>query len=342
VRGLLGNWQFYRDGRLWILICMFTNFRNQVIAILGIIFFLIALLEGISYLYTLNQVQAATRWGVRFAVTDVHNNKFCADAAKALNLVAADTFNGDGLDCKVPHSYQQQKPSPKEDTILITQKFHNWARLPSIRDEVIAGISRLHINLQESGDYLAYLKTHESKWLGNPEIPGYLHVTICSRENIVVQENKYSLLWDDNLPRCFDNTNKVFMDDPGEARNRVKVVVYYTYTPVTLLFRFAWPTIPIIASSEGIVEFLGPGRIVGIKKDTSEPTPSPSPTITPMPKNWLGYDQGQPTQKSTLSFIMTVFLIGGGMGLFVVSRVVWFIKTVQNRQKMTVKQLKSR
>ena len=50
-------------------------------------------------------VQNAARFGLRYLVTGEYNVNYCDEAGAALGLTAADTYNGDPLDCIVPDDY---------------------------------------------------------------------------------------------------------------------------------------------------------------------------------------------------------------------------------------------
>ncbi|MFZ6029631.1 MAG: TadE/TadG family type IV pilus assembly protein [Chloroflexota bacterium] len=329
---------------------MIITWRNRIITAVIFLVFLVAVIEGAGYLYTFNKIQNAAEWSVRYAVTGSFERSYCDDATSTFNLLDADLLDGD-LNCMVPVACDKENPvfyngfglCTREDVYQLTSQLINWARLPSIRDKALIGAAGIHINLSVSGNYLKYLETHDRQWLGTPDIPGYFHVTICSRPYRIHQASRFHIVWDGDLPLCFDEAEKVFMDDAGissmdsdseqDQRVKVMVVVFYTYTPVTPFLRQIWPTIPIFASREDVVVGYTAVRISGFgdqiptpitpnaptptngptptNKPTStlEPTPTWFPTVTPLPKDWLSASQGHVARNSALSFFLTIVLV---------------------------------
>ncbi|MFZ6028187.1 MAG: hypothetical protein ACOYYS_10780 [Chloroflexota bacterium] len=319
---------------------MIITWRKRIITAAIFLVFLAALIEGTGYLYAFGRIQHGARWGVRYAVAVAWNPQYCEDAAATLNLLEADLADGT-VDCNVTLDYcrgerlsrcGEQPSSAKEGAEYLTNRLTDWARLPSIWDEALLGSTGVDIDSQASGDYVAYLKTHDKRWLGDASVPGYLHVTVCSRPNITSEESKFRLLWDDGLPLCFNNAEKVFMDDAGEELERVTVVVVYTYTPVIPWLRWIWPTIPMVVSREGIVEGFRPGTVYGFGElipgaetaptPTRPPAPTPIPTITPLPKGWLEASQPRSARLSSLSFLVTVVLLIVGIGGFYLGKMI--------------------
>jgi hypothetical protein len=84
------------------------------------------------------------------------------------------------------------------------------------------------------------------------------------------------------------------MDDAGGPGDRVRVTVSYVHPMIMPLINSVWPTAPLVAWREGIVEQFRVSRIGGVGSQigvaptltwtpTISPTPSPTLTFTPVP-----------------------------------------------------------
>ncbi|MGW8251146.1 MAG: TadE/TadG family type IV pilus assembly protein, partial [Anaerolineales bacterium] len=206
-------------------------------------------------------VQNAARFGLRYAVTGEYDVGYCSAAANDLGYGAADLADGRS-DCKVPASYCASLGCDAEG---MTAELIDWARLPSIRDAAQAGAAGAALNLNPavSGDYISYLLNNTLNFLGDPSLRGYFHVMVCSnRDSDGVPGNDF--LRDDstNPETCVDVAANpdVYMDDAGDAGNRVRVTATYTHPMLLPFISNIWPTVPLSAWREGIVERIRKSR----------------------------------------------------------------------------------
>jgi hypothetical protein len=239
-------------------------------------------------------VQNGARFGMRYAVTGEYNPAYCGAAASALGLSSADTFGGDPAnDCHVPDSYGSNARDLSEQLV-------DWARLPSIYDAAKAGVTGAAIDPSTavSGDYITYLDSHDiNNDLGHPNEPGYFHVTVCSNRDLDE---------DPNLTPDFQRDGNTFpvtclrmypspqihMDDAGGPGNRVRVTVTFIHPMWLPFLSNIWPTVPLVAWREGVVEKFRTSRISGLGSQISgaatwtfTPTNTSTPTDTPTPSN---------------------------------------------------------
>jgi TadE-like protein len=237
-------------------------------------------------------VQNAARFGLRYAVTGEYNPVYCGAAASALGLTAADTFGGDPAnDCNVPGSYGS-------NAINLSEQLVDWARLPSIYDAALAGITGAAIDPSTtvSGDYFTYLNTHDIiNDLGHPNVKGYIHVMVCSNRDLDNDPNHTPDFQRD--PNTYPVTclrlypsPQLHMDDAGGPGDRVRVWVTFTHPMWLPFLSNLWPTVPLSAWREGIVEKFRTSRISGLGSPISNAptwtptsTNTPTPTITPTP-----------------------------------------------------------
>ncbi len=243
-------------------------------------------------------VQNAARFGLRYAVTGEYNPAYCGAAASALGLTSADTFGGDPADdCHIPDSYGGNARDLSEQLV-------DWARLPSIYDAAKAGITGAVIDPSSSvsGDYIAYLNSHDiNNDLGHPSQSGYFHVTVCSNRDLDDDPNLTPDFQRDGntFPvtclRLYP-TPQIHMDDAGGPGNRVRVTVTFIHPMWLPFLSNLWPTVPLSAWREGVVEKFRTSRISGLGSqisgaatwtftptNTSTPTNTPTPSVTPTP-----------------------------------------------------------
>jgi hypothetical protein len=243
-------------------------------------------------------VQNAARFGLRYAVTGEYNPIYCADATQALGLSSADTSHGDPAnDCHVPDAYGSNARTLSEELV-------DWARLPSIYDAAMAGITGVAVDPSTtvSGDYITYLRSHNiTTDLGQPNLSGYFHVMVCSNRDVNNDQasdfqrdiNTYPV----TCLRVYP-TPQIHMDDAGGPGNRVRVTVTFTHPMWLPFLSNLWPTVPLSAWREGIVEKFRTSRISGLGSqissaptwtftptNTSTPTNTPTPSETPTPTN---------------------------------------------------------
>jgi len=211
-------------------------------------------------------VQNSARFGLRYLVTGEFNSNYCAQANVALGLVFADVWDGDEAnDCEVPDSYG----SDPADARALTDNLVDWARLPSSYDVARVGATGLAINDAISGDYLSYLTTHptdpSASVFGSPLDPRYYHVMICSyRDNDLDGSRDFYPLENTNPPTCYDSINNFLMDDAGGPGDRVRIHVTYNHPMILPFLSNWWPSVPLEAWREGIVERFRTSRISGI------------------------------------------------------------------------------
>jgi len=223
-------------------------------------------------------VQNAARFGVRYLVTGEFNPVYCADAAAALNLTAADASDGVSGDCMVADTYAiTQAEVDVYGTEVTPRDLSNalidWARMPSGRDVAMVGGTGLTIDPAVSDDYPTYLAAGAPFDIANlpPELGStttirYFHTTICSSRDRhpAIFGGDYG--WEDRTypELCRDNINDTFMDDAGGPGDRVRIMVSFNYQTIVPFISSWWPIVPLTAWREGIVERFRTSRISGI------------------------------------------------------------------------------
>jgi hypothetical protein len=261
---------------------------------------LLLLLFGIIELGRLLQawmaVQNAARFGLRYAVTGEYNPAYCGDAASALGLTSADTFGGDPAnDCHIPDAYGSNARDLSEQLV-------DWARLPSIYDAARAGITGVWLDPSTavSGDYITYLNSHDiNNDLGHPNIKGYFHVTVCSNRDLdddpdhIPDFQRDGNTYPVTCLRLYPSP-QIHMDDAGGPGNRVRVTVTFVHPMWLPFLSNLWPTVPLSAWREGVVEKFRTSRISGLGSQISgaatwtfTPTNTSTPTETPTPTDTL-------------------------------------------------------
>ena len=209
-------------------------------------------------------VQNGARFGLRYAVTGVFDPTFCSEAATALGLVAADTYKGDpGGDCIVPDSWGADHGV---NARALSNALVDWARLPSIWDNARAGAAGISFNESTSisGSYLDYLLSHDLVDLGDASLRGYFHVMVCSNRDVTGEgDPDFSRDGSTSPETCVDTALHpiVHMDDAGGPGNRVRVTVVYIHPMILPILSSIWPSVPLIAWREGIVEQFRVSRV---------------------------------------------------------------------------------
>lgn len=237
-------------------------------------------------------VQNSARFGLRYAITGEFNPDYCADAASALGLQAADAYGSSpaGYDCTVPEEYCELNGCDERE---LTNALQDWARLPSIRDAARVGIAGVNVSDADfvSGNYLDYLTNNNLGDLGDPDYAGYFHVTICSNRDGDDVDTLSDFLRDEstNPKTCVDVAANpdIYMDDAGGPGNRVRVTVRFVHRMILPLINNIWPQVPLESWREGVVEKYRTSRIGGLGSEigivpTLTATPLP-PTDTPIP-----------------------------------------------------------
>jgi hypothetical protein len=272
-----------------------------VLALPVLVLLLFGIIEIGRLLQTWLAVQNAARFGVRYAVTGDYNRDYCGMAASALGYEDEDQFGGNAIDCMVPREYCDSLPEDEQDACdyqQMTSELQDWARLPSIADISRSGGAGTSVDDREvvSGDYLEYLFTHNLTNLGAPFDRGYFHVTVCSSRDGDGTEGYDFLRVEYTDPDTCLKVNEspnIYMDDAGGPGDRVRVTVRYVHPMIMPLISSVWPTVPLTAWREGIVEQFRVARIGGLGGDIGlAPTPTATatttltPSLTPIPPTY--------------------------------------------------------
>ncbi len=243
-----------------------------IIALPLLLLLLFGIIEFGRLVFSWMAVQNAARLGLRYAITGQYDEQYCDEAAAALtaetgtDYVTADLADGVS-DCEVPDAYST-------DAEEMSIHLIDWARLPSIRDASHAGGAGLFIRDTILGDYLAYLASHSVGQIGQPETPGYIHVTVCSNRYIY-DENNY------DIPLCLQPGSGALMDNAGLPGDRVRVVVTYRHQMMLPFVASIWPHLPLDGWREGVVERFRTSRVVSVAGGiTAAPTWTLTPTVT--------------------------------------------------------------
>jgi len=255
-------------------------------------------------------LQNGARFGVRYAITGEYNPEYCDEAAALIapsfglttaELIAEDQQDGN-LDCRVPHTSPLINKWEEKSIAL-----QDWARLPSIRDTSMAGATGISWRALSTGDYVAFLLNPSNTFVqtnrGNPALPGYLDIMVCSSRN---DQSVYFRLDDD--PHYYDNiadsmhqfpmvcqkanssdhTVVAYTDDAGGPGDRVRVTLTYRHPLITPFLSSWWPTLRLAAQREGLVEKFRTSRVTGLTGGmafaptfTFTPTETPTATATP-------------------------------------------------------------
>lgn len=276
-----------------------TKHRGQALlefalALPVLLVLLFAIIEFGRLMQAWMAIQNAARFGVRYAVTGEYDELYCQAAATATGQQAADLSDG-AYDCKVADDYCASLPAEQQascDENAIAIEIQDWARLPSITDAARRGAAGAAIDDSSavSGDYLGFLTLNDLSFLGDPTLRGYYHVTVCSNRS-GFQRVEYT-----SPDTCLDTASEPdrYMDDAGGPGDRVRVTVSYVHPMIMPLISNIWPTAPLVAWREGIVEQFRVSRISGVGSQigvaptltatpTISPTPSPTFTFTPSP-----------------------------------------------------------
>jgi len=253
-----------------------------LIALPVLLLMLFGIIEFGRLVFSWMAVQNAARFGLRYAVTGGFDESYCDEAAAALGGDYSTADMADGVsNCRVPDSYGDDADDMEIGLV-------DWARLPSIRDAAQAGGAGLFIDGGVIGNYLSYLVSHNTDDIGEPEIKGYYHVTVCSTqlENPPYEfdESNY------DIPLCVnqeDPDNKYLMDNAGTPGARVRIVITYRHNMLLPLISTIWPDVPLDGRREGLVENYRNARIISAVGGftpaatwTATGIPSSTPTST--------------------------------------------------------------
>ncbi len=266
-------------------------------------------------------LQNGARFGVRYAITGNYNRNYCDEAAAAVapsfGLTTAEIIEQDeqdgNLDCKIPSNASPLITDWEEKTSAL----EDWARLPSIRDTVMAGATGVSWRAASSGDYIAYLSNPSATFnqanRGNPSLPGYLDISICSSrtdestyfrfngtgesgdpvryfDNIVNTEHQFPLFC--GKANSSDYSIISYTDDAGGPGDRIRVTLTYRHPMITPFLSTWWPTLRLSAQREGLVEKFRTSRVTGLTSGmafapTSSLTPTATHTHTPTPTAYV-------------------------------------------------------
>ena len=252
-------------------------------------------------------LENGARFGVRYAITGEYNRDFCDEAADVVapsfgmttaELIAEDELDGN-LDCRVPSNHSPAI-SDWEDK---SNALQDWARLPSIRDTVMAGATGVAWNVTSTGDYINFLSnpsaTFDQDYRGNPSLPGYLNIMICSTrgdqtsyfrldetpyyyDDIVDTDHQYPMLCEQ--ANSTNHNILAFTDDAGGPGDRVRVTLTYRHPMITPFLSSWWPTLRLEAQREGLVEKFRNSRVTGLTGGMAfAPTNTSTHTNTPSP-----------------------------------------------------------
>jgi len=294
--------------------------------------FLLLLVFGIIEFGRLLQAWLAlengARFGVRYAITGEYDPRYCNQAAAAVassfglttdQMIAEDQLDGN-LDCRVPSNHTPAITDWEEKNYAL----QDWARLPSIRDTAMAGATGIAWDATSTGDYRAFLSNPSSTFAqtnrGNPSLPGYLDVMICSSRG---DQSSYFRL--DDVPHYYDNiadqahrypmvcqkansTNHnilAFTDDAGGPGDRVRVTLTYRHPLITPFLSTWWPTLRLSSQREGLVEKFRNSRVTGL---TGGMAFAPTTTYTPVPTHTF-------TNTNTFTPTPTEFLCSDTSGI---------------------------
>ena len=146
-------------------------------------------------------LENGARFGVRYAITGEYNRSYCDEAAAVVapsfGLTTAEII---GKTKKTATSTVASPPIPHPTSPIGKKRssaLQDWARLPSIRDTVMAGATGVSWRTASTGDYIAYLSNPSSTFnqanRGNPSLPGYLDISICSSRSDQAQSSYFRL-----------------------------------------------------------------------------------------------------------------------------------------------------
>ena len=260
---------------------------------------LLLLMFGIIEMGRLMQAWLAlengARFAVRYAITGQYLVEYCddADAALGSTYAAADLVDG-VADCKVPDS--------EDDYEKMSNELQDWARLPSIRANALAGATGIALDEQASisGNYITYLTDAYATGgdvlsqlnRGNPTEPGYFSISTCSNRSNGEENTQYLLnpngFWYDTDPSDGiedpPHTNESrypyycelvedpkgaqtvirYVDDAGGPGDRVRVILTYRHKLITPFLSSWWPTLKLTTQREGVVEKFRTSRVTGL------------------------------------------------------------------------------
>lgn len=286
-------------------------------------------------------LENGARFGVRFAVTGAYNWRYCEAAAYAIaessgipasQILIYDRADGKDMDDDSAHTADPNcvidpvaAGLSVEEADELTFQLVDYARLPSIRDTVLQGATGIawSDNPAVSGTYISNGPNWQNSYLhygwttlnptapsqdyrGNPSLPGYFGISICSNRAELQPDNTvltYRLNNNDFfytppppntsedhrfLTYCeqvsSDGSTHRFMDDAGGPGDRVRITLVYRHELITPLINSWWPTLRISTSREGLVEKFRTSRVTGLSGAigfAATWTRTPAPTFTP-------------------------------------------------------------
>lgn len=287
------------------------------------------IIEFGRFLQTWLALENGARFAVRYAVTGAYDTAYCDEAGNALGVNFADIADQDaatGINCRIDLDHDNNAGTSEiSDWEDRTNALQDWARLPSVRDVAIAGATGLAWNRDTavSGNYNQYLTNglDDPNWddsnRGNPSLPGYFSITICSTRafesstpGYVDQfqlnnlDTKYYSGPEFDAARAEDFRYPVYcqlseldasggyqgaigyMDDAGGPGDRVRVILTYRHRLITPFLSSWWPTLRISARREGLVEKFRTSRVTGLtvsQGTVPSLTPTPSQTVPATP-----------------------------------------------------------
>jgi hypothetical protein len=263
-------------------------------------------------------LENGARFAVRYAITGQYNLEYCEEAGIALGYTDLDNADHK-IDCIIPETYPDgpNKDVKIPDFDLKTIELQDYARLPTIRENALAGASGIALDEQPavSGDYLSYLDNAydvngdilSQLFRGNPTAPGYFGISTCSNHKDILtyaQLNPNGFWYDedpaDGIPPVETDANRFpiycqevdtptnnllrYIDDAGGPGDRVRIILTYRHELITPFLSNWWPTLKLTTSREGIVEKFRTSRVTGLTGGISMAATksyTPSDTFTP-------------------------------------------------------------
>lgn len=255
-------------------------------------------------------VQNSARFAVRYAVTGEYDTTYCnadnvnAAIASTTNtsftiytdngidipisnpeaFTAADTYNSDPADCKIPGTYTEvlkshypfntysgnkQTLATTETIQNMTEELQDYARVRSIRD--VARADAFAISADPTVN--AYSQTGEK---------GYFRVVVYSSRLLVYcKANSVDPCVDSADPGAgkYWEVKADYGEDPGGPGDRVAVGVDFNHPLITPFLMSVWPYIHLTTVREGIVENFRTSKVVNVASSILI-TP-PTATLTP-------------------------------------------------------------
>jgi Flp pilus assembly protein TadG len=258
-------------------------------------------------------LENGARFAVRYAITGQYYTEFCPAAGAALSTATVDYAALDLIDgkadCIIPEKTLAGVAIPDYD--LMTIELQDWARLPSIRANALAGASGIALDEQESvsGNYLSYLDRAytddgdvlSQEYRGDPAEPGYFSISTCSNhwdvlsrfmynpnpfwyDDVHEDENEFPIYCQETTPEETSPSVIRYVDDPGGPGDRVRIILTYRHDMITPFLSTWWPSLKLTTQREGVVEKFRTSRVTGLTGGIAMAatiTYTPSDTFTP-------------------------------------------------------------